>query len=132
MTLYHMELVTTEKRGPKAREVVAGGDIIIARGHQAYLIKQSVAVPVVEIVMTAQEIGALVLQAKRSFAAAPPSDRINGYANMFCDYEPLRADVRHPAQLLFRTGTAPSAEANRGAVQAAVPIMLDIIIGGDI
>lgn len=133
MTLYHMELVTTENAVQRAREVVAGGaDIIIARGHQAYLIKQSVAVPVVEIVMTAQEMGLLVLQAKRLLQLPRPLIGIIGYANMFCDMSHFEQMYDIRLNCYFVPGDRPSAEAIEEAVQAAVADHVDIIIGGDI
>ena len=50
----------------EARKAVAdGADVIIARGNQAMYIKQHLAVPVVDIRITAQELGILIRKAKK-------------------------------------------------------------------
>lgn len=131
--LYHMEVITTQNAAERAREAVANGvDIIIARGHQAFLIKQSVTIPVVEIVMTAQEMGLLVLQAKKLLRLPHPIIGIIGYINMFCDmsYFEQMYDIKLNCYLIERD--SPSAEAIEEAVQSAISDSVDIVIGGDI
>ena len=51
----------------EARTAIAGGaEMIIARGLQASLIKKYTNVPVIEIVMTAQEMALLIIKAKQN------------------------------------------------------------------
>lgn len=129
----YREVVTNRQAAQRACEVVAdGADIIIARGHQAHLIKKTVSVPVVDIVMTAQEMGLLVLQARNLLNIPHPTIGIVGYANMFCDMSFFEQMYDIKLNCYFIQNDGPSAEAIEEAVRKAVDDKADIVIGGDI
>ena len=61
-----MRVIQTENAVVEARNAIAAGaTILIARGLQASVIKQYTDIPVVEIVVTAQEMALLVVKAKQ-------------------------------------------------------------------
>ena len=61
-----MRVIRSESAVTEARRAIAdGASIIIARGLQASLIKQYTDIPVVEIVLTAQEMALLVMKARQ-------------------------------------------------------------------
>ena len=82
--IQEMRVVKTENTVMEARQLIAGGaTIIIARGLQASLVKQYTDVPVVEIVITAQEMGLLVTRAKQILKKQRPFIAVVGFKNMF-------------------------------------------------
>lgn len=83
----------------EARKAVSDGiNIIIARGRQASLIRQYTNISVVDITLTAQEIGLLILEMKEKIGKAYPRIGLVGNSQMFCDTTHLGqlfdADVR--------------------------------------
>ena len=61
-----LKVVDNASAVPEAQAAIeAGVQIIVARGLQATLIKKHTSVPVVEMPMTTQEIGLMILKAKR-------------------------------------------------------------------
>ncbi len=62
-----------------------GCELIIARGLQATLARQCVKIPIVEIRVTGQEIGKLVLDIKNELKTECPRICLIGFSNMFCD-----------------------------------------------
>lgn len=70
----------------EARDAVSrGASIIIARGMQASLIKLYTNIPVVEIKLTAQEMGLLITEAKERINKERPVIAVVGIGNTFCD-----------------------------------------------
>ena len=70
----------------EARKAVSDGiTIIIARGRQARLIEQYTNITVIHIVLTAQEMGLLVLDLKEKIGKEHPRIGLVGDPNMFCD-----------------------------------------------
>ena len=68
--IHEMKVIRTQSAVMEARQSIAdGASIIIARGLQASLIKQYTDIPVVEIVLTAQEMALLVMKAKQTHYA---------------------------------------------------------------
>ena len=62
---FTVEFVRSELVADRAKEIESeGADVIMARGFQAKLVKHAVKLPVVEIQVTAQELGTLVLDIK--------------------------------------------------------------------
>ena len=60
-----LKSIVTENAVNEAREAVSmGANIIVARGRQAVEIREHTTVPVSEIVISAQELGLLVVKAK--------------------------------------------------------------------
>lgn len=62
-----------------------GAQIIVARGYQASVIKKYVQIPIVEVCLTAQEIGLLLKQAKGMTDNPHPHVAIIGFRNMLPD-----------------------------------------------
>ena len=78
--------VRTDEIEAKALELEGQGcELIIARGVQASIVGHTVKVPLVEIRVTAQELGAVILDLKRELAVEHPRLALIGFANMMCD-----------------------------------------------
>lgn len=99
-----LEYIKTSQAESRARELERQGcDLIVARGVQARIIKQSVKLPVVEISVTLQELASVMLELKSELAL--PCPRIG--SDRRCQYV-----QRHfPVQRAFRD----RAEAVHGA-----------------
>jgi len=105
-----------------------GAQVIIARGTQAAAIKHNTDIPVVEVVLTAQEMALVITQIKRDLKKPVPVIAVVGYRNMFCD-------MRHFGELfgialreIYVKGTDELPEGVNQAFQDKV----DIVIGGEI
>lgn len=123
-----MRVIRTEDAVSEARRSIAGGaSIIIARGLQASLIKQYTDIPVVEIVITAQEMALLVVKAKQILKKAHPVIAVVGFRNMFCDMSYF--DTIYGIEL--RTYYADKGAYLETAAREAVQDGVDLIIGGD-
>ncbi len=126
--IQEMRVVKTEDTVMEARELIAGGaTIIIARGLQASLVKQYTDIPVVEIVITAQEMGLLVTRAKQILKKQHPLISVVGFKNMFSDmsYFETLYDID------LRTYYASGENSLYDAAKEAVADGADLIIGGD-
>lgn len=62
-----------------------GANIVVARGHQAMEVKNYTKVPVVEIGITAQELGLTIVRAKRILKKKHPVIGIFSWKGMLCD-----------------------------------------------
>ncbi len=70
----------------QARQAAArGSSILVARGLQAALIKRHTSIPVVEIVISAQEMALLIQRARQLILKERPTIAVAGNQNMFCD-----------------------------------------------
>lgn len=126
--IQEMRVIRTDAAVIEARRSIAdGASIIIARGLQASLIKQYTDVPVVEIMLTAQEMALLVMRAKQIVGKAKPAIAVVGFRNMFCDMSFF--DEIYGIEL--RTYFVRQGSELRGAVKSAVEDEADLIIGGD-
>lgn len=126
--IQEMRVIKTEDSVVEARNSIAGGaSIIIARGLQASLIKQYTDIPVVEIVMTAQEMALLIMKAKQIIRKPRPVIAVVGFQNMFCDmsyFEELYdIELR---RYYAKHGSELSEEARKAVEEDA-----DLLIGGD-
>lgn len=80
-----VEYTRTEEIEERAKTLEQQGcELIVARGLQARLVKRCVRIPVVEICVTAQELGMLVLDIRQELGGAPEIGLI-GFDNMLCD-----------------------------------------------
>lgn len=123
-----MRVIQTENAVSEARKSIAGGaSIIIARGLQASLIKQYTDIPVVEIVMTAQEMALLVMKAKQIVKKPRPVIAVVGFKNMFCDMTYF--DTLYEIEL--RTYIASQGSELKATAKMAVTDQVDLVIGGD-
>ena len=128
---YHLKevkVITTENAVAEARRVISeGAEIIIARGLQASLIKQYTRIPVVEIIMTAQEMALLVVRAKQLLHKENPSIAVVGNYNMFCDMSFFDELFHIHLKTYFNHQTAELPE----MVERAISDHVDLVIGGD-
>jgi len=83
--LYMKEITTSDSVQETEEAMKAGAEIIIARGVQAILIKKYVSVPVIEILLTGQEMGQLIMKAKAALNKQNPIIGVIGFSNMYCD-----------------------------------------------
>lgn len=124
-----MHVIQTRDAVVEARKAIAAGAaIIIARGLQASIIKQYTDIPVVEIVVTAQEMALLVVKAKQIVKKENPVIAVVGVKNMFCDmsYFETIYDIR--LRTYFASDSAGLGEQSRLAIEEGA----DLIIGGDV
>lgn len=81
-----LEYIQTERVEARARQLEEQGcELIVARGVHASIVHRCVRVPLVEIHVTAQELGLVVLDIKRELGLARPHIGLIGFANMFCE-----------------------------------------------
>ena len=110
-----------------------GIDIILTRGLIAERIRQCSDLPVVDIRVTAQELGVMIQQAKVLTMKTPPTIAIVGTANMFCDYCRL-SELLHvtlTSYLIAPDDPDPSTSLAK-QTELAVQDHVDAIIGGTI
>lgn len=126
--IQEMRVIDTADCVTEARNSIAGGaSIIIARGLQASLIKQYTNIPVVEIVMTAQEMALLIMKAKQIVKKPGPVIAVVGFQNMFCDMSYFESLYDIELRTCYAKNGAELPEAARKAVEEKA----DLIIGGD-
>ena len=113
-----------------AKEYVAASNaqIIIARGAVASEIKVYTKCPVVEIVITAQELGLLIKEAKAVVGKDNPSIAIVGLRKMFCDTR----DFNQLFDINLITVFVDNLSALSDGADTAVALGAELIIGGDI
>lgn len=124
-----IKVIQTKDAVTEAQNAVAeGAEIVIARGLQASLIKQYTDIPVVQITMTAQEIGLLIKKAKQILHKDCPAIALVGLSNMFCDmsYFDILFDIH--LQIYY----AENKEQLRQMTEDAIENMADLIIGGEV
>ena len=93
--------VSTEDAVAQARQAAArGSSILVARGLQAALIKRHTSIPVVEIVISAQEMALLIQRARQLILKERPTIAVAGNQNMFCDMSRFE-DIFHINLQLF-------------------------------
>lgn len=130
---YHikeMRVIRSEAAVMEARQSIAdGASIIIARGLQASLIKQYTDIPVVEIVLTSQEMALLVMRAKQIVKKPEPVIAVVGFKNMFCDMSYF--DQLYVIRLKTYYGTGGMERELKELAFQAVEDGADLIIGGD-
>lgn len=123
-----MRVIKTEDAVSEARRSIgAGASIIIARGLQASLIKQYTDIPVVEIVITAQEMALLVNKAKQILKKENPMIGVVGFRNMFCDMSYF--DLIYGIEMW--TYFADKSHLLEDMARQAIRDGVDLIIGGD-
>lgn len=121
-------LVSTGEAVAKARQAAAkGASILVARGLQAALIKRHTTIPVVEIVISAQEMALLIQRARQLIPKERPTIAVAGNQNMFCDMSRFE-DIFHINLLLF---LARDDDDLALKAQEAVQSGADLLIGGN-
>lgn len=109
-----------------------GADIIMTRGLIAARVRQHTDIPVVEMRLTAQELGLLIQKAKTLTLRQPATIAIVGTANMFCDYSRLSElfSVTLSSYLIAPDDPDPYASMAK-QTEMAVSDHADVIIGGE-
>ena len=122
-----LKVVDNSNAVVEAKEAVeAGARVIIARGLQATLIKESLKIPVVEMPITVREIGFMILKAKNMLKKDHPSIGIVAFENMFESLDEL--DQLFGFDLHFYN--LNELEDTRNLVSQAIIDGVDLIIGG--
>ena len=81
-----VEIIGNDEAAARAKELAADGcDVIMARGLQAKRIKQAVNIPLIELRVSAQEMGVKILELKQELGIACPKIAAIGFDNMLCD-----------------------------------------------
>ncbi len=112
----------------EARMAVAkGASIIIARGYQALMIKRYTNVTVIDIVLTGQELGILVMKAKKLVNKENPKIAVIGFNNMFSNTNYFNELF----QVDLITYLGDTEEKIQTAADQAIAEQVDVIIGGD-
>ena len=120
--------VSTEEAVSQARQAAArGASILVARGLQVALIKRHTSIPVVEIVISAQEMALLIQRARQLIPKECPTIAVAGNQNMFCDMSRFE-DIFHINLQLF---LAQDDEDLERKAQEAVQSGADLLIGGN-
>lgn len=109
-----------------------GADIIMTRGLIAARVRQCSDLPVVEMRITAQELGLLIQKAKVLTLHQPATIAIVGTANMFCDYSRLSElfGVTLTSYLIAPDDPDPYTSMAH-QTKMAIGDHVDVIIGGE-
>lgn len=103
-------------------------DVIIARGQQAALMRKKTPVPVVDILLTGQEMGIMVTRAREMLNKNKPQIAVIGLCNMFSDISEF--DKLFSVELKeYLVNDVMDLES---AAQLAAQEGVDIILGGDL
>lgn len=128
LELAELKLVSTSEVVEEANRSAANGiDIIIARGSQAALIRRYSRIPVVDVVLTGQEIALLIYKAKEILKKGHPKIGLIGFENMFCDISLFDQIF----DVTIREYFAKYSEELPAAVDLAISEGAELIIGGD-
>ena len=118
-----IETVIMETR----KAIAEGVNIVIARGHQAREVEECTNVPVVEVSLTAQEVGVMVVKAKNLINKPRPRIGIFAWTGMICDisYFHMLYDVDIKMYALTENTDIPM------LVDQALEEGMEIMIGGE-
>lgn len=129
ITVMSLEYIQTAEVEARVRELEEQGcELIIARGVHARIVKHSVKVPLVEIRVTAQELGMVMLDIKRELGEEYPRIGLLGFDNMFCDTKPFNALFG----IDLHTYLVDRGDELAPAVDQAVREGCQAVVGGDI
>lgn len=128
LTIEHVESDTVAAR---AKELERDGcDIIISRGLHAALIKDATHIPVVEIHVSMQDLGVLVLDIKKRLGKSSPRIALIGFENMMCDTSDFRRLFGVTVDRYMINATSDPYRALVSAVHRAISDGCDAVIGG--
>lgn len=120
--------ITTEEAVTEAQRAISEGvNIIVARGRQAMEIRHHTNVAVAEIMMTAQELGLLVIRAKDIVGKKYPRIGIFGWGDMLCD----TTYFNQMYQVDLKRYLLKDRNEWRNTIEQAMKDRLDIVIGGE-
>ncbi|MGE4352486.1 MAG: PrpR N-terminal domain-containing protein [Oscillospiraceae bacterium] len=109
-----------------------GAEIIVTRGLQASYIKRTTSVPVVEMMMTGQEMGLLITKAKQMLQKEHPVIAVVGYSNMFCNMDYFEQIYDVQIRSYYIKNSLTGVETLKERVCQAIEDQVDFIIGGDL
>lgn len=104
-----------------------GANIVVARGHQAADVKEYTSITTIEVVMTAQELGLLIVKAKKMLNKPMPKIGVFCWKGMLCDttyFEELY-DVK---LAIYWMGVG---EDYFEKVEVGIQEGIDVVIGGE-
>lgn len=119
---------TPEVAGRAVQLQAEGCELLICRGLQAMLIREAVDLPIVEMRVTSQELGTIVLQLKEEVGTPYPVIALVGFGNMLSDTS--RFDELFGVRLRRYVGGSPE-ELERQA-ERAVNEGAEAMIGGEV
>lgn len=129
MCLDYINYNETHLAVSRAREMEAQGcELIIARGVQSRMIKYNTSIPVVEIQITTQELGMVMLELKRELASETPRLGLICFANMIGDTSHFNELFGIDLKVYF----VKSSEELSDTVDQAVADGCQSVIGGNI
>ena len=101
--------------------------VVVARGHQAQLVKSQLSVPVVDIVLSAMDMIILLDRARRTLTVPRPRIAFVGFRYMFSDCSPL-ADILDVDPYVYYAGSGMEVPfvVEQAAAEGAM-----LIIGGE-
>jgi transcriptional regulator with PAS, ATPase and Fis domain len=124
-----MKVVTSQNVLEEAKlSIENGADVLIARGNQASIISKNINIPLVEIVLSGQEIAKLIYEAKGVIKKINPVIGFIGFKNMFSDMKPFGEILG----VTIKEYLASSTEELELSAYKAQEDKVDIIIGGEI
>lgn len=124
-----IKVVTSQNAVAEAKlSVQNGAAVVITRGNHAALIKRNTNIPIVEIVLTGQEIAILIQEAKEILHKPSPVIGLVGFGNMLSSTKLLDEVLDVNIKEYF----VEYSEELEGAVGKAAKDNVDIIIGGEI
>lgn len=108
-----------------------GADIILTRGLIAQRVRQCSNIPVIEMRITAQELGILIQKSKALTSDSAPVIALVGTTNMFCDYSRLGELFQVELKSYLMNSDDPDAyEGLAAQATIAANDHPDVIIGG--
>ncbi len=110
------------------RERERGAVVAVARGNHAHLLMRETDIPVIEIVLSGQNLAMLFSQAKKLCGKPRPKIALVGFRNMFGDFSALRDVLGVEVEAFFASGSAELVH----AVECAYGEGADVVIGGEI
>lgn len=105
-----------------------GAAVVVARGNHAHLIKTHTDMPLIEIVLSGQELALLIEQAIALAGKPSPVVALVGFRHMFSDPEPFARILGADVRICY----APSTEQLPETVEQAQHQGADVIVGGEI
>jgi len=124
-----MKIVSPQNALKEAKlSIQLGANVIITRGSLATLISDETHIPVVEIVMTGQEIAKLIYQAKKNLQKQIPVIAIIGTSNLFGPTKVFDEILNVTIKEYF----VKNQEELEKVVENAVKDKVDFIIGGEL
>ncbi len=124
-----VEYSQTESIAQRAKELVEQGcELILARGLQARLIKKTVKIPVIEIRVTAQALGKLILELRHELNIPHPKLGFVASADMMCNTD----EFDELFDVILERYTVDSWEDLETAVDQAIEEGCQAVIGGEV